>query len=66
MGQLLEDTLKTIDKTQEKIDLVLAEINNYNEIYNSDYVLKELRDADYLKERMIEKIELGVKSYDNQ
>lgn len=65
MGQLLEDTLKTIDKTQEKIDLVLAEINNYNEIYNSDYVLKELRDADYLKERMIEKIELGVKSYDN-
>ena len=66
MGQLLEDTLKTIDKTQEKIDLVLAEINNYNEIYNSDYVLKELRDADYLKERMIEKVELGVKSYDNQ
>jgi len=65
MGQLLEDTLKTIDKTQEKIDLVLAEINNYNEIYNSDYVLKELRDADYLKERMIEKVELGVKSYDN-
>lgn len=66
MGQLLEDTLKIIDKTQDKIDLVLAEINNYNEIYNSDYVLKELRDADYLKERMIEKIELGVKSYDNQ
>ena len=65
MGQLLEDTLKAIDKTQEKIDLVLAEINNYNEIYNSDYVLKELRDADYLKERMIEKVELGVKSYDN-
>lgn len=66
MGKLLENTNIVLEDIQNKVDLLLSEINNYNEIYTSDYILKELKDADYLKEMMIEKIELGIKSYDNK
>lgn len=66
MGKLLENTNIVLEDVQNKVDLLLSEINNYNEIYTSDYILKELKDADYLKEMMIEKIELGIKSYDNK
>ena len=64
MGQLLTDTVSTIRNIQTEIDDVLSKINDFTTLYNTDYILGELKDADYLKELMINKVELGVKSYD--
>lgn len=64
MGQLLTDTVSIIRNIQTEIDDVLSKINDFTTLYNTDYILGELKDADYLKELMINKVELGVKSYD--
>ena len=58
MGQLLTDTVSTIRNIQTEIDDVLSKINDFTTLYNTDYILGELKDADYLKMKKCLKITL--------
>jgi len=66
MAQLLTDTQSLIKQINTNIDGVLSSITTFKNIYNTDYILSEVKDADYLKSLMKEKIELGIRDYDNQ
>lgn len=68
MGKLLTDIEATINNINQKLNETLTATDKCVRKYEDDYVLngEEFRDPDVLKERMKEKINLGICNYDRQ
>lgn len=64
MAELLDDTNTLINTVNTNISDILEAIGEFNKVFDSNYMLQLIRDGEYLKTLMKEKIELGIKDYD--
>lgn len=66
MGKLLSDVNSLINDINTNIDSLLQDVNEINRLYEDEYMLKEVRDPNILKEKMKEKIRLGIREHDSE
>lgn len=64
MGKLLTDITSFVDSLDAPIDDINKNSSAFLLLYKT-YVLSTVKDASYIKELMKEKIEKGLRSYDN-
>lgn len=64
MGKLLTDIASFVDSLDAPIDDINKNSSAFLLLYKT-YVLSTVKDASYIKELMKEKIEKGLRSYDN-
>ena len=65
MGKILDDFKTLQSNITANAEKVLIDCNKFINLYDSYYVLENVKDVDYLKKKMKDKIEKGISNYDN-
>lgn len=65
MGKILDDFKTLQSNITTNAEKVLIDCNKFINLYDSYYVLENVKDVDYLKNKMKDKIEKGVSNYDS-
>lgn len=64
MASIKDDADSYEKELQEKAEEILKHAKNLDDYYRKYYVIEKVKDADYLRQKMIEKIIKGFKGSD--
>ncbi len=65
MGKLLDNTKSVSAQIDASVEKVMDNITVFKELFDNTYMLKQFKDAYFLKTLLKEKLELGIRNNEN-